>query len=132
MAGLHAVGVEAVAPVQPDRERVVAELPVESRVHTPHRPFAEAARARSEVGALQRGCVAEAVLPRASVVGGDEEHARDRPVEPLPQPVDDAGVEEDPDREQIGQDDPDASCRHGTRTRASAAMRSASDAPSRP
>ena len=132
VAGLHTVGVEAVAPVQPDRERVVAELPVQRRVHTPQRAFAEASRARRELGSAQSGCLAEAVRPRARVVCGNEEYARNRPVEPLSQPVDDPGVEEDPDREQIGKDDPDASCRHGTRTRARAAMRSASDAPSRP
>ena len=52
MAGLHALGVEAVAVVEPDRERVVAELAVERRVEAACDPLAGRTRARGELVAL--------------------------------------------------------------------------------
>jgi hypothetical protein len=41
MTRLHALGMEAVAVIQPDRERVVAELRVERRVDASRHAFAE-------------------------------------------------------------------------------------------
>ena len=132
VTGLHARGVEPVTAVHADREWVVAELPVEGRVHAACRPFAEAARAGRELGSLQHSRLPETVDPGTRIGLGDEEDGGGRTIEPLAQPFHDAGVEEDPDREQVGKDDPDAPRRHGMRTRARAAIRSASDAPSRP
>ncbi len=118
--------------IQPDREGVVAELTVERRVDPPRHPLAEPSRAGREVVPVQHRCRTETALPWPSVFVGNEEHRRDRAVETFTQPFHDPGVEEDPDREQVGKDDPDPTGRHGTRTRARDAIRSASEAPSRP
>ena len=121
MTGLHALGVESVTAVQADRERVVAELPVERRVDA---GAPSVRRSAPELAASsapsQHRRLPETARPGTRIVLGDEEDGGDRAVEPLAQPVDDARVEEDPDREQVGKDDPDAPRRHGTRTRARA------------
>ena len=59
VAGLHAVGVEAVAPVQPDRERVVAELPsrdasTRRSARSPKRPELAASSAPLRAGVSPR------------------------------------------------------------------------------
>ncbi len=99
--------------VQPDRERVVADPTVEPRVELSE----DAARPRRahQVAAVEHGYPVEAGLPLHSLLGPDEEDRRDAVVEPSPETVEDARVEEDPDRELIRERDPDPPPGHDTR-----------------
>ena len=130
--GLHAVEVEAVPVVEPDRERVVADLPVEPGVDPARAAFAATAVGSGQVVAEERGHVPQPVGPVGRVLAGHEKDRRERAVEPLAQAVHDPRVEEDADRELVGEDEPGAAHHVAARTPSSAPIRPARDVPSSP
>ena len=125
VARLHPLEVEAVPAVEPDRERVVADPPVE--------PGVDAGSPRGSLGfdrelvAEEHRAVTESRAPLGRLFARDEEDRGQPAAEPLAEPVDDPGVEEHADRELVGKDEPDPL---HARTPSCAAMRPASEAPS--
>src|SRR5947208_16433276 len=129
MARPHPLAMEAMAEALPQRQRVEADPAVEPNVraapdalvrpYRPHRQFVAERHARS----------AAASDPNLELA------ALENQLEPLAevrlQPVDDAGVEEEPGRKGIREDEPDGT-HDAVRAPSTRAMRSASDAPSSP
>jgi hypothetical protein len=132
MPRVHPLAVEAVAQVEPDRERVVADPLVEPAVD----PATDALE-RSDVDRV------EVVLEEHADAGrhprrpflrrgaGEAEREGQPAVEALRQAVDDPAVEEHARRERVGDHDPDGPLRHvPVRPGRASATRSASEAPS--
>ncbi len=93
------------AAVEPDRERVVADLVVEPGIDPSRHTVA--GRGRKLLAEEHRG-VSEARPPLRRVIPRDEEdRTQPRVTETLAEPIHDAGVEQDADRELIGKDKPD-------------------------
>ena len=124
VAGLHPLEVEAVPAVEPDRERVVADLPVEPGIEPARRTVPRFDR---ELVAEEHRDVTESRAPLGRLDARYQED-RGQPVpEPLAEPVDDPGVEEHADRELVGKNEPGPL---HARMPSCAAMRTASEAPS--
>ncbi len=131
MPGLHPLEVEPVPVVEADREREepkpTLELVVEptrdllaqrdvERCQLPHVDVDAEAVAPERDGLLDRDGNRDELVAEALLEGGEH-----------------AGLDEDPDREQVRQDEPDATCAaHGEVEAASRSSRATSDAASRP
>ena len=86
---------------------------------------------RLQICRTRDASVACTLPPRVRLLARVEQEELEPVAQPLAQAGDDAGVEEEPRGERIREDEPDR--RHGAvRVRSARAMRSASDAPSRP
>jgi hypothetical protein len=122
---VHALQMEPVPQIEPDREGVVPDLAIEPGVE----PACQAvSRAGDEVVAEEHGCVSEPRAPLRRLLPRHEEDRAERRSEPVAKPVDDPGVEEDADRKLVGKDEPGAL--HAYRAPSLTAIRRASDAPS--
>ena len=110
--------VEAVPVVQADRERVVADLPVEPRRRARREPRSP----RPPTTPSSSSPTSAGVSPRRPTHSTASSEGRGTPRRAAPsrrsrRPSTMPGVEEDPDREQVGEDDPDAPRRHAMRRR---------------
>ncbi len=130
MPGMHPLLVKPVAVVQTDRQRVIAELPVEQGVDPGERAVGKPAARRERV-AVDQGEPRHEAGPLRRRIPRHEEDGRHLPIQPLPKRAHDPRAEEDTDREQIGEDDPGL-LRHRAGTPARAPIRAASESPSRP
>ena len=111
MPGLHPLGVEAVPLVEPDRERVVADLPVEPRVDARASPLADAARLRGRArrrAATRRPPRRAPAHARRLVAARRGRPRASRVAEPLAQPRRRSRCRRRPRIEsRSGEDDPD-------------------------
>src|SRR6188472_1185610 len=131
MPRLHALGVEPVPVVQPHGERVVAEPPVEPGVDPSLGSVCEPARS-GEVVAVEDGHAFEACHPLGGLGTWDEEHHRDVAVEALTKTAHDPRIDEDANRELVGEHEPGPLRAHLAGTPTCKAIRVARDRPSSP
>ena len=124
VAGRHALLVEPVPVVEPDRERVVPDPAVEPRVEPA--PHAKSC-VRRELVAEEHRNVTESRAPLGCLFSRDQKNDGKPPAQAIVEQVDDPGVEEHADRELVGEDEPGSL---HVRTPSCAAMRPASEAPS--
>ena len=122
--GCHALLVEPVPVIEPDRERVVADPAVEPRVEpAPHATSC----VRRELVAEEHRNVTESRAPLGRLFSRDQKDDGKPPAQAIAEQVDDPGVEEHADRELVGENEPGSL---HVRTPSCAAMRPASEAPS--
>ena len=128
VARSHALAVEPVPVVEAHRQWVVTELAIEHPVDPAERSFAVADANRHEIRSVENA-TPDALRPLAALLGtrkdGDQAIA-----EALLEATHDPGVEEEPDRELVGKDEPDRARHHELPS--SASIRPATEAPSSP
>ncbi len=123
--------VETVPEGVPDCERIEAETIVEPPVDAPPRSL-RGRSATQEARGVESSYAFEPRSERALLLLREQQQHRQPIAELLMEASDDAAVEEDPRRERIGKDEPDGTQRLVHQSSIRAAIRAASDAPSRP
>ena len=115
MPRAHPLEMEAVAVVEPDRERVVADPPVEPDVGAPPdslgRPDLDGRDVRMQQGRPRAR--REPLLPGRRRRLVEQEHGLEPLAEPLREAVDHAALDENARRERVGEDEPHRSRAHG-------------------
>src|SRR5262249_54772260 len=131
VARLHALTVEAVAETVAQRERIEPDATVEPGVAAAKGPLADGSALRDQVAGPRRGDRAGSLGPRIGLLARVEQEELEAIAESVAEALDDPCVEEEPGGERIREDEPDG--RHDRmRAPSTTAIRSASDAPSRP
>ena len=110
MARSHALAVEPVPVVEAHREWVVTELTIEHPVDPAERSFAVADANRHEIRSVENA-TPDALRPLAALLG-TRKHGDQAIAEALLEATHDPGVEEEPDRELVGKDEPDRARHH--------------------
>ena len=127
----HAFAMEAFPQAVPKGQGIEADPAVEPRVGPAEDSLGEQGAAGREPVGPRHADSAGALAPRRRLLARVEQEELEPPAEPFVETLDDAGVEEEPRREGVRQDEPDRG--HGAvRARRASAMRSASEEPSRP
>src|SRR6266851_324861 len=131
MPGLHPPAVEAFPKALAQRKRVEAHPPVEPLVGAAKGPHGYALVWGPKVLGTRDAPVARSLAPGGLVLARVEEEELEPFAQASPQVRDDAGVEEEAGGERVREDEPDR-IHDAVRAPSAKAMRSASEAPSRP
>ena len=134
MAGKHPLDVEAMAQVEADREREVADPLVEPSVEAAHDTLGKRDGVRGKLVGVERGHAGgQARRPFLGVRAPERERDAHAVAESGDQTLHDPAVEEGAGGERVGDDDPDRLRRHApVRPGSASATRSARLAPSSP
>ena len=124
----HALAVESVPVVEAHRQRVVAEVTIEHPVHATESSFAVTDANRHEVRSVESP-TPHPLRPVAALLG-TRKHSDQAIAEALLEATHDPGIEEEPDRELVGEDEPGRARHHELPS--SASIRAATEAPSSP
>ena len=128
MARSHALAVEPVPVVEAHRQWVVTEVTIEHPVDPAERSFDVADANRHEIRSVENATL-DALRPLAAFLR-TRKHGDQAIAEALLEATHDPGVEEEPDRELVGEDEPGRARHHELPS--SASIRPATEAPSSP